>query len=288
MWAALGLSTILFAATGESAWANNIVVLPTPVWSAWIDTQTGQNLSNTQSLNTPLANYTQSAADGWGGTGTSTVSTAVTPSLSVKSTINNLGANPLFGTPHAPFLETRATLDYSIEIVGPSGPNVYLNVSGKGAATTPNNFNASAGVFLGLGLSGAINVAYTPVVGMDVISNVVQQDGSQFTKYMSGPLSGFSYSHAFSAPVNSIINVHMSVLADDSGAPLIASSYAYLDPFFFVADDRYSIVTSQGILNEVTSAVPEPSTRAMMLLGFCGLGFMTYRRKQNGSALAAA
>ena len=32
----------------------------------------------------------------------------------------------------------------------------------------------------------------------------------------------------------------------------------------------------------VTSAVPEPSTWAMMILGFFGLGFMAYRRKQNG------
>jgi hypothetical protein len=29
----------------------------------------------------------------------------------------------------------------------------------------------------------------------------------------------------------------------------------------------------------VTTAVPEPSTWAMMILGFCGLGFMAYRRK---------
>jgi hypothetical protein len=29
----------------------------------------------------------------------------------------------------------------------------------------------------------------------------------------------------------------------------------------------------------VTSAVPEPSTWAMMILGFCGVGFMAYRRK---------
>nr|WP_208764270.1 PEPxxWA-CTERM sorting domain-containing protein [Bradyrhizobium guangdongense] len=34
------------------------------------------------------------------------------------------------------------------------------------------------------------------------------------------------------------------------------------------------------------AAVPEPSTWAMMMLGFCGLGFMAYRRKQIGSALA--
>jgi hypothetical protein len=36
------------------------------------------------------------------------------------------------------------------------------------------------------------------------------------------------------------------------------------------------------------SAVPEPSTWAMMILGFFGLGFMAYRRKQNGEALSAA
>jgi PEP-CTERM motif len=36
------------------------------------------------------------------------------------------------------------------------------------------------------------------------------------------------------------------------------------------------------------SAVPEPSTWAMMVLGFCGLGFMAYRRKQNGPAFRLA
>jgi hypothetical protein len=36
----------------------------------------------------------------------------------------------------------------------------------------------------------------------------------------------------------------------------------------------------------VASAVPEPSTWAMMILGFAGLGFMAYRRRQT-AALAA-
>jgi hypothetical protein len=31
----------------------------------------------------------------------------------------------------------------------------------------------------------------------------------------------------------------------------------------------------------ITSAVPEPSTWAMMMLGFCGLGFLAYRRKDS-------
>jgi len=38
----------------------------------------------------------------------------------------------------------------------------------------------------------------------------------------------------------------------------------------------------------LTAAVPEPSTWAMMILGFVGLGFMAYRRKSNGPALRLA
>ena len=46
---------------------------------------------------------------------------------------------------------------------------------------------------------------------------------------------------------------------------------------------------SNGLDNVViTTAVPELSTWAMMILGFCGVGFMAYRRKQNGPALRLA
>jgi hypothetical protein len=35
-------------------------------------------------------------------------------------------------------------------------------------------------------------------------------------------------------------------------------------------------------IDGVSSAVPEPSTWAMLILGFVGIGFMAYRRKQTG------
>jgi hypothetical protein len=38
----------------------------------------------------------------------------------------------------------------------------------------------------------------------------------------------------------------------------------------------------------IAGAVPEPATWAMMLLGFCGLGFLAYRRRRDGNASAAA
>jgi PEP-CTERM motif len=43
-----------------------------------------------------------------------------------------------------------------------------------------------------------------------------------------------------------------------------------------------------GVGTLAVSAVPEPSTWAMMLLGFAGVGFMAYRRKQNGPSLRLA
>jgi hypothetical protein len=42
-----------------------------------------------------------------------------------------------------------------------------------------------------------------------------------------------------------------------------------------------------GSLTINVGGVPEPSTWAMMLLGFCGLGYMAYRRR-NTCALYAA
>ena len=45
---------------------------------------------------------------------------------------------------------------------------------------------------------------------------------------------------------------------------------------------------NSGSLSVNVSAVPEPSTWAMMILGFCGLGFISYRKKQSGSAFRFA
>jgi hypothetical protein len=52
-------------------------------------------------------------------------------------------------------------------------------------------------------------------------------------------------------------------------------------------------VSSFGIGNPfggemaISAAVPEPSTWAMMILGFAGIGFMAYRRKSNPVSMAA-
>jgi hypothetical protein len=47
-----------------------------------------------------------------------------------------------------------------------------------------------------------------------------------------------------------------------------------------------SAILHVDVTGSFVAPVPEPATWAMMILGFCGLCFMAYRRKQSGPALS--
>jgi PEP-CTERM motif len=59
-----------------------------------------------------------------------------------------------------------------------------------------------------------------------------------------------------------------------------------VDPDYVIASGHLTSLTGEGTQMNI-AAVPEPSTWAMMILGFLGVGFMAYRR-QNRPALRAA
>jgi PEP-CTERM motif len=58
------------------------------------------------------------------------------------------------------------------------------------------------------------------------------------------------------------------------------------DPFLRGIVDTLGVGTISAAV-PVTAAVPEPSTWAMMILGFAGLGFMAYRRKSKPALMTA-
>jgi hypothetical protein len=66
------------------------------------------------------------------------------------------------------------------------------------------------------------------------------------------------------------------------------STYGYFaltgEPEFDLTPNTITITLVDGLV----AGVPELSTWAMMILGFCGVGFMAYRRKQNGPSLRVA
>jgi hypothetical protein len=74
-------------------------------------------------------------------------------------------------------------------------------------------------------------------------------------------------------------DVNGLITAAGDAAPL-GFALSFLDPGLA---DNQTLVTESTDLSR-TTPVPEPSTWALMILGFAGVGFMAYRRKNQGLA----
>lgn len=78
-------------------------------------------------------------------------------------------------------------------------------------------------------------------------------------------------------------NAYVSAISVGVGSGFSSDYHAFADNITF------STTGGSTTYNfEITQAVPEPSTWAMMILGFAGVGFMAYRRRNQGVALTAA
>ena len=82
---------------------------------------------------------------------------------------------------------------------------------------------------------------------------------------------------------NSQLDLVTEISNSTGTAPALAFAYKGTSPTFSTQN-----AIPFGIEITATPAVPEPSTWAMMILGFVGVGFMAYRRKQNGPSLRLA
>jgi hypothetical protein len=97
--------------------------------------------------------------------------------------------------------------------------------------------------------------------------------------------NAFALAGVFNVPGSTPIDIGSSAsLLVPTGATELFLGFADASGFNGLSGD-YS--DNAGSLT-VTAAVPEPSTWAMMIFGFFGLGFMAYRRKQTGAAFSVA
>jgi hypothetical protein len=117
---------------------------------------------------------------------------------------------------------------------------------------------------------------------------------------ISGTLGGFDVTGLQTNsghPGDNLIFPGTSALADDFGVAITLGGTSPLFPglnqtFAIIFEDEpnvYEVETNNTIGTDtftLTAAVPEPSTWVMMILGFVGIGKMTYRRRK--SAMLAA
>jgi PEP-CTERM motif len=197
----------------------------------------------------------------------------MTPFPSLSMSVSQLSSIPNGGS----WTQGYAMLSYDIEINGPS-PDVLLDVSGWTAVNGP--FQAGQAL---------VNIGGAPT-----------GYGTQ-----SGDGTPVPYSALLWEPTGVPIGVQLYIYAyvgnglpfeSPTPTPTFDSTSAYVDPYFSIDPSNadpgaYSILTSPGIGDSPSTGVagtPEPSTWAMMLLGFAGLALGGYRRAKAARAILAA
>jgi PEP-CTERM motif len=107
--------------------------------------------------------------------------------------------------------------------------------------------------------------------------------GIDFASLFSSTTATFELSNGFGKTVNTTANANGTQFIGFVTTP----GGSFGDPFdsvtFTVPEGQSWVVED---ITTATAAVPEPSSWAMMILGFCGLGFMAYRRKKNPNQMA--
>jgi hypothetical protein len=184
-----------------------------------------------------------------------------------------IAGNPLFDidVSGAFPVETTLTNNFSADglTVSPDGHLVYGSGGTIVDLTNPNGVHGSFGSVSGSDGMGVISSPSRPDLDGDIIvnttnGNIVLVDHITFAQTIIA--SGGGYGDYVSPDRN-------------DGSLLVSSSNNLL---------RLSCGGDCGIGSPPpVEGVPEPTTWAMMLLGFAGIGFVTYRKRKNGLALAA-
>jgi PEP-CTERM motif len=200
-----------------------------------------------------------------------TVSAAVVTSLSDNFTMGETPALNWTGdSVFVPVPNSPATGQPSVDLVSPT---TYPTL-------VPNSGNAPSAI-IGLNavdLDGSTGTGFTPSGVLQSVNNLAA--GSyEVTFYLAGNLRG--------APAQ-VTDVTLGNQTISLGSIPNTQNYTLYSLIFSdVSQGTLSFTdlgpaTQQGtLLTDVTvSAVPEPATWVMMILGFVGLSFMAYRRKR--------
>jgi hypothetical protein len=171
-----------------------------------------------------------------------------------------------------------------VSSIGPNGElqwwttaNPNVSVTGTGVITLPYGSNMyapnSTGSNDGSSFETAKFVGSFSLASSGVVNFAVNSDDDTFV-YLNGILIGQN------PGIHGVTNVNFAANAN-SGSNTLEIFYADREQ-----TGAFLSVTADVALTAV-SDVPEPSTWAMMILGFAGVGFMAYRRKSKSTLIAA-
>ena len=257
---------------------------PAKAITVTVDTWLAANGAGSPSFAAAEANAVQGMMNGGVATGSGptafTPVTNVTPAQAVvtqfRSWMGVVDPGSAFGAAYANESGNRMTFALSA-ISDPSHEFSISQVSFTGQSSDPAGLLNFSVAFGGYNYStGYVGVRYGvdgKLGGGDDIF-ITSGPNTQLVDALFGRGSG-----------NSLAAVcHGCTLADQQAAIDAAAAYPG-SPFTFTG--TYTVVEDSGSGTFNIANVPEPSTWAMMVLGFAGMGFMAYRRKSKPALMAA-
>jgi hypothetical protein len=166
------------------------------------------------------------------------------------------------------------------------GQNVE-SVTGQNEATVSGSFSIPVSDFAGtpssLPFVDITSLSFTGTAFSTYYIPVSHTGSSTFAIGGLGTIGTINFTYAGAVP--QIFDATSDPLATNGGGFILGFGYANSEVNFTFEDQTGFTRSQVGVGSWTTTesagvaAVPEPSTWAMMLLGFAGFGFMGYRRK---------
>lgn len=167
--------------------------------------------------------------------------------------------------------EVQAKLGYYVEYTNPVAGTYAVNLHSTDSLSAPDQSAVSASLLFGQ--AGASTTSFN---NFATLTFQETQCVNSCPSAAPNPTGAFLPDNLVQMVANTPYFVQMTVLLDprSSGIPISGS----IDPMFTTESLGGQFIFSPGVF-DVSSGVPEPSTWAMIILGFSGVGFMAYRRQ---------
>jgi PEP-CTERM motif len=172
----------------------------------------------------------------------------------------------------------QAVLNFSYEVVGPLGSTAMVPLVFTGgvslAASPAGSTFGTINVFNNTGLVATIHTCLHDLTcGSETAPTLTNYPFTIEANTVGG----------IGMEVYGIVEVNLSQGPIASGSfSATADPILAIDPAFLAANPGYTLVFSPGFV--VSPSVPEPSTWAMLLVGFAGLGYAGWRRGRRAAA----
>jgi hypothetical protein len=212
--------------------------------------------------------------------------------------------NPTGTTPIAHPISDATSASFLSQLTSP-GVETFDSFASGATAVAPS---------FGNGITATLNggvIVNSPGAGRFAISspNFYEADTSTFSINFSGPIAAFGFYGTDIGDFGGVLSLTLTDAGGQTSSLIVPASVgsggaqpengSVLYFGFYDLSDTYTSIAfnnsntsdvfgfdnfTVGLEAQVNPGVPEPSTWAMMILGFAGIGFMGYRRR-NKSAM---